>query len=172
MKKPTIALLVILSIWLLVGFRFLKPARYICPIRYQDNIIIRCDGRGDGFFASGRSGGRLHNGIDFYARVGTPIIASRSGRVIAAKRNFGMGNYVIIRHRGNITTVYGHLNKIYVKKNQSVRQGKVIGSVGKTGNARFRDIKPHLHFEIRKKGLPQDPLDYLEETKTKKICSI
>jgi murein DD-endopeptidase MepM/ murein hydrolase activator NlpD len=99
--------------------------------------------------------------VDFYAKVGTPVYASRSGRVIAAKRNRGMGKYVIIRHWGGYTTVYGHLDKIYVKKNQRISQGKIIGSVGKTGNARYAGIQPHLHFEIKRKGIPQDPLYHI-----------
>jgi len=73
-----------------------------------------------------------------------------------------MGNFIIIRHPGNIITMYGHLFRIYVNKNAFVRQGEVIGSVGKTGNANYRDIQPHLHFEIRKNGVPQDPLEYIE----------
>ena len=84
-------------------------------------------------------------------------------RVITNKnKKTGSGNYVIIRHPGNISTLYGHLLEVYVKKNNLVRQGEVIGSVGKTGNANYADIQPHLHFEVRKNGIPQDPLEYLE----------
>jgi len=104
----------------------------------------------------------VHEGIDLFAEIGSPVLACRSGRIIAARKNRGMGNYIIIRHPGNIITVYGHLFRIYVYKNAFVRQGQVIGSVGKTGNANYRDIQPHLHFEIRKNGIPQDPLVYLE----------
>jgi len=162
MRKIPLILLIVLSISLLAGFTAFKRSRFICPVKYKDEILIRCDGRGDGFFAAGRRGGRLHNGVDLYARVGTPVYASRYGRVIAAKRNRGMGKYVIIRHWGGYTSVYGHLAKIYVRKNQLVRQGRIIGTVGKTGNARYRGIQPHLHFEIKRKGIPQDPLDYIQ----------
>jgi murein DD-endopeptidase MepM/ murein hydrolase activator NlpD len=161
MKKISLVLLIALSFSLLAGYRSVKPQKFICPIKYEGEIVIRCDGRGDGFFAAERRGGRLHNGVDFYAKVGTPVLSSRSGRVIAAKRNRGMGKYVIIRHWSGYTTVYGHLDKIYVKKNQRVSRGRVIGTVGKTGNARYRDILPHVHFEIKRKGIPQDPLDYI-----------
>jgi murein DD-endopeptidase MepM/ murein hydrolase activator NlpD len=81
--------------------------------------------------------------------------------VIAAKKARGMGNYIILRHPSNTITIYGHLSKIYVRRNQLIRQGDVIGSVGKTGNANYRDIQPHLHFEVRKNGVPEDPLQYL-----------
>ena len=167
MKKIALFLLIIMSVSLLAGFCFFKWRTFACPIDYKEEIVIRCDGRGEGFFAAGRRGGRLHNGIDLYAKVGTPVLASRSGRVIAATRNRGMGKFVIVRHRAGFTTVYGHLDKIYVKKNQRVSQGKVIGTVGKTGNARYRGIQSHLHFEIRKKGIPQDPLNYIEEARSK-----
>jgi murein DD-endopeptidase MepM/ murein hydrolase activator NlpD len=73
-----------------------------------------------------------------------------------------MGNYVVLRHRGNLVTIYGHLKDISVKKNKFVRQGQIIGTVGKTGNANYRDIQPHLHLEVRKNRLPEDPMAYLD----------
>lgn len=163
MRKISLVILIFLSFSLLAGYRFVKSQKFLCPIKYDDEIIIRCDGRGDGFFATERSGGRLHNGVDFYAKVGTPVLSSRSGRVIAAKRNRGMGKYVIIRHWGGYTTVYGHLDKIYVKKNQRISQGRSIGAVGKTGNARYSGILPHVHFEIKRNGIPLDPLNYIKD---------
>jgi murein DD-endopeptidase MepM/ murein hydrolase activator NlpD len=117
---------------------------------------------GDGLFGSHRKGNRLHQGIDFFAPVGTPILASRSGIVISTKRNPGMGNYIIIRHSPALITIYGHLSRIYVTKGKFVRQGEIIGAAGKTGNANYQGILSHLHFEIRKNGIPQDPLEYLE----------
>jgi murein DD-endopeptidase MepM/ murein hydrolase activator NlpD len=92
-----------------------------------------------------------------------PVLASRSGIVASAKQVKGMGKYVFIRHFGGYSTLYGHLSAIKVKKNQIVRRGTVIGLVGKTGNANYRSILPHLHFEIRKNGIPQDPLFYLDQ---------
>jgi len=162
MKKIFLFLLILLILGLIVGFYFIDRNYFLCPIEYQRDIIIRCDSRGDGFFAAERSGRRLHEGIDLYAPVGTPVLASRSGIIVAARHTRGMGNYVIIRHRDNITSVYGHLSRIYVAKGQFIRQGQIVGAVGKTGNANYRDILPHLHFEVKNKGVPQDPLQYLE----------
>jgi len=162
MKKILFFLLIILPLGLAAAFYFMDKSYFLCPIEYQRDIVIRSDGRGDGFFGAERSGRRLHEGIDLYASVGTPVLAARSGRVIAARHSRGMGNFVIIRHWGNITTVYGHLSKIYVKKGQFVRQGHVVGAVGKTGNANYRGIMPHLHFEARKGCVPEDPLTYLQ----------
>jgi murein DD-endopeptidase MepM/ murein hydrolase activator NlpD len=135
---------------------------FISPIAYNGDYLIRCDGRGNGYFAAGRSGNRMHQGIDLLADIGTPVLSARSGIVAAARRTRGMGNFIIIKHPGNIVTIYGHLSKIFVVDGQFVRQGQVIGSVGKTGNANYRDILAHLHFEVRKDGIPKDPLDYLE----------
>jgi len=161
-KKFLLFLLIALPILLLAAFFFLNRQEFICPIAYKGAILVRCDNRGDGFFAAERKGNRLHEGLDLYAPIGTPVAAVRSGIVAAAKHTRGMGNFVIIRHSGNITTIYGHLSKIYARKGQFVRQGDIIGEVGKTGNANYRDIQPHLHLEVRKKGVPQDPLEYLE----------
>ncbi len=150
-----------MPVYLSVSLYFLDKDYFLCPIEYKGDAVIRSDSRGDGFFASRRSGNRMHQGIDFFAEIGYPVLAVRSGRVIAATKNRGMGNYVIIRHPGDIITIYGHLSQISVYRNEFVRQGMVIGSVGKTGNANYRDIQPHLHFEIRKGRIPQNPFFYL-----------
>ena len=154
-----IIVLIFLAVFL--GLTGVDKQYFICPIEYKNDIIIRNDNRGDGFFASSRSGRRIHKGLDLLADVGTVVCAAKSGRVVSATQNKGMGKYVIIRHRDNIITIYGHLCNIFVRKDDYVRQGQVIGSVGKTGNARAADMLPHLHFEIRKNGVPQDPLDYI-----------
>ena len=134
---------------------------FICPIEYKNDIIIRNDHRGDGLFASSRSGRRMHKGLDLLAQVGTVVCAAKSGKVVSATQNKGMGKYIIIKHRDDVITIYGHLSDIFVCKGAYLRQGQVIGSVGKTGNARAADMLPHLHFEIRKNGVPQDPLEYI-----------
>ncbi len=134
---------------------------FICPIEYKSDIIIRNDNRGDGLFASSRSGRRMHKGLDLLADVGTVVRAAKSGKVVSVAQNKGMGKYIIIRHRDNYITVYGHLLNIFVRKDDYSRQGQIIGTVGKTGNASAADILPHLHFEIRKHGVPRDPLEYI-----------
>jgi murein DD-endopeptidase MepM/ murein hydrolase activator NlpD len=163
MKKLLIFLLVILPICLVINIYFLDKVYFLCPIEYKGGIFVRCDSRGNGFFGSPRSGNRLHEGIDLFAEIGTPALAVRLGKVVVSKeQRKGMGNYVVIRHPGNLVTIYGHLSKIYVKRGRFVRQGEVIGEVGKTGNANYRDIQPHLHFEVREAGIPSDPLEYLQ----------
>lgn len=99
-----------------------------------------------------------HDGIDIPARTGSPIRASRSGHVIyAGNRIPGYGNLVIIQHAGVYATVYGHMSKILVRKGQYVTKGHRIGSVGMTGHA----TSPHLHFEIRERRTPVNPLSHL-----------
>lgn len=162
MKKALLFLLIFLPIYLLIGLYFLDKDYFLCPIEYKRDIIIRSDRRGDGSFAAERNGNRIHEGVDLLASIGTPVLASRAGIVVAARYSQGMGNFIIIHHPGNITSIYGHLSKIYVTKGEFVRQGEVIGAVGKTGNANFRDIQPHLHFEVKKAGISQNPLEYLQ----------
>ena len=144
-----------------LGLAGMDKQYFICPIEYKNDIIVRNDYRGDGLFASSRSGRRMHKGLDLLADVGTVVYAARSGKVVSATVNKGMGKYVIIRHRDNIITIYGHLSNIFVRKYDYVRQGQVIGNVGKTGNARAAGMLPHLHFEIRKNGVPLDPFEYI-----------
>ncbi len=162
MKKILLFLLLVLPVLLFISLYFMDKSYFLCPIEYKGDIIIRNDSRGNGFFAAERNGRRIHEGIDLFAEINKPVLACRLGMVIAATKSRGMGNYIIIRHRGNIVTIYGHLSRVYVHRYEFVRQGEVIGSVGKTGNANYPDVQPHLHFEVRKDGIPQDPLEYLE----------
>ena len=89
-----------------------------------------------------------HLGIDFRAKVGKPIGASNKGRVVLAKDLFYTGNTVIVYHGLGIYTVYGHLSKINVRKNQTINKGEILGLAGKTG----RVTGPHLHWGVKVNG--------------------
>ncbi|MCX5693805.1 MAG: M23 family metallopeptidase [Candidatus Omnitrophica bacterium] len=160
-KKILLIILVVICAYVFLGLSSTDKQYFICPIVYKNDIIVRNDHRGDGSFASARSGRRIHKGLDLLAQVGVPVCSAKSGRVLSATENRGMGKYVIIRHRDNIITIYGHLSNICVRQAEYVRQGQVIGRVGKTGNAKAADMLSHLHFEVRKNGVPQDPLEYI-----------
>ena len=160
-KDFLLIILILICIALCFTLTGIDRQYFICPIKYKSDIIIRNDNRGDGAFASNRSGKRIHKGLDLLANVGTAVYAAKSGKVISATENKGMGKYIIIQHRDNLVTVYGHLSDIFVRQDDYLRQGQIIGSVGKTGNAKAVDMLAHLHFEIRKKGVPLDPLEYL-----------
>jgi murein DD-endopeptidase MepM/ murein hydrolase activator NlpD len=161
LKKIILIILIIFSVFIVGALCYMDKEYFICPIDYKGGIVVRCDSGGNGFFASPRNGNRLHEGIDLSGEVGAPVFASRSGKVISAAENRGMGKYIIVQHTGGIITIYGHLSGINVTKGQFVRQKQVIGAVGKTGNANYRSIQAHLHFEVRKDGVPRDPLNYL-----------
>jgi len=93
---------------------------------------------------------KLHQGTDFAARTGTPIMASGSGVVLRAQKYKGYGNYVSIKHNSTYVTAYGHMSKYgrNIKKGVRVNQGQIIGYVGSTGMS----TGPHLHYEVIKNG--------------------
>ena len=97
-----------------------------------------------------------HPGIDIANDVGTPEVAADAGQVLFAGWG-SYGIYVEIDHGNGFHTVYGHLSAVMVKTGQVVAQGQVIGLMGATGRA----SGPHLHFEIRYQGAPQNPIDLL-----------
>ncbi len=98
---------------------------------------------------------RAHKGTDYAARTGTPIKAAGEGKIIWRGTKGGYGKCVIVQHGGNITTLYAHMNNY--RKGQRVgtrvKQGQVIGYVGKTGLA----SGPHLHYEFRVNGVHKNP---------------
>ena len=107
----------------------------------------------------GPRGSGFHDGVDISAPEGTPIRAVEQGEVIYSDQLRGYGNMVIIRHSGGIVSVYAHNQLNLVREGQQVGRGEIIGRVGSTG----RVTGPHLHFEIRKNNLAQDPLLYLPQ---------
>jgi murein DD-endopeptidase MepM/ murein hydrolase activator NlpD len=100
---------------------------------------------------------RLHAGIDLKAATGTPVLATAAGVVVWAGTQSGYGNVVIIDHGNSLATLYAHLSRIDVALGQQVGAGRVIALSGATGYA----TGPHLHFEVRVKGSPVDPRNYL-----------
>lgn len=118
-------------------------------IRPIEGKIISCFGiRGDS----------MHNGIDIKAEMGTLIKAATDGVVTYSKSTYrGYGNAIIITHENDWTTVYAHNLVNLVHEGQRVKQGEIIGKVGKTGNA----TTSHLHFEVWKGLIAQDPRSYL-----------
>ena len=105
----------------------------------------------------GPRGSSFHDGVDISAPEGTPIRAVEHGDVIYSDQLRGYGNIVIVRHDGGIVSVYAHNQVNLVRDGQQVARGEVIARVGSTG----RVTAAHLHFEIRKNNLAQDPMLYL-----------
>lgn len=102
---------------------------------------------------------RFHYGADFSAPTGTPVFCTADGKVVKAQRVPGFGKVVEIDHGYGFTTIYGHLDDFNVRRGQTVHRGDQVGMVGNTG----RSTAPHLHYEVRVKGRPVDPLDYFYE---------
>jgi len=100
----------------------------------------------------------FHKGIDIAAPKGTPVYAAAEGTVHTAKYvRYGYGNLIIIKHKNNLATYYGHLSKIIAQKGLKIRKGQLIGKVGSTG----RSTGPHLHFEVRKGKKPLNPAGFI-----------
>ncbi len=100
---------------------------------------------------------KFHTGVDLAGPQGTPIVATRSGTVIAAQHNSTSGYYVSVNHGDGFSSSYLHLTHFIVKEGQKVSAGQVLGYMGSTGVS----TGPHLHFGISYNGVTQNPADYL-----------
>jgi murein DD-endopeptidase MepM/ murein hydrolase activator NlpD len=100
---------------------------------------------------------RIHRGIDIAVPTGTPVRAMAPGRVHFAGTLSGYGRVVIVDHRGGTRTLYAHLSEIHVVTGQALEGRPIIGLSGATG----RVTGPHLHFEIQRRGHPEDPVPLL-----------
>jgi murein DD-endopeptidase MepM/ murein hydrolase activator NlpD len=108
----------------------------------------------------GARDGRRHEGIDLPAPTGTPVYAAADGRVAYAGNGVrGYGNMVVLRHAGDLLTVYAHNAVLLVSQGAPVRAGDRIALVGQSGHA----TGPHLHFEVRAGQIPEDPMPLLPE---------
>ena len=103
--------------------------------------------------------GRTHYGIDLAIATGTKIRASDGGTVIFSGYSGSYGYVVKIDHGGGFVSLYAHLSSRSVSTGATVKKGQMIGRVGSTG----RSTGPHLHFEIRKNGVKQNPLSYVRK---------
>ena len=111
--------------------------------------------------------GRMHNGVDLAGDVGTPVVASQPGIVVYVTTGChptsswgcggGFGNYVTVVHAEGMATIYAHLSSVAVGVGQEVAGGATVGAVGNSGNS----YGPHLHFETRLEGVPQNPCNYI-----------
>jgi len=119
-----------------------------------------------GGFLSSRFGRRMdpftgritsHRGIDYFARTGTPVMASADGVITMAKKNGSMGLTVEVNHGNGFKTRYAHLAKMHVVRGKRIRRGEILGVVGNTG----RSTGPHLHYEVIFQKQHRDPLNYI-----------
>lgn len=124
-----------------------------------DTIPFDIPVRGNYRFTSGfgMRWGRMHNGTDFAAPIGTPIYAPADGVVTFAGWSSGYGRLIKIQHAFGIETRYAHLNRLRVEVGQRVSRGDRIGDTGNSG----RSTGPHLHYEIRVGGRAVNPMIYI-----------
>jgi murein DD-endopeptidase MepM/ murein hydrolase activator NlpD len=99
----------------------------------------------------------MHEGIDFLAETGQPIVAAAGGVVIFAGFHPQYGNVVDVDHGNDLVTRYAHALKLYVREGDIVQRGRKLADVGSTG----RSTGPHLHFEVRFKGAAQNPARFV-----------
>jgi murein DD-endopeptidase MepM/ murein hydrolase activator NlpD len=100
---------------------------------------------------------KMHEGMDFSAKTGTPIFATGDGVVASADNSkSGYGNHIEIKHGFGYMTLYGHLSKYNCRAGQRVKRGDIIGYVGSTG----RSEAPHLHYEVHKDGKVVNPINF------------
>lgn len=101
---------------------------------------------------------RFHKGMDFSAPIGTDIFATADGKITSIGWKQGYGNCIVIDHGYEYTTLYAHIHKFKkgLRKGSKVSRGDVIASVGNTG----KSTGPHLHYEVRYKGVHQNPQNY------------
>ena len=106
----------------------------------------------------GPRGGSPHQGLDLAAPTGTLVLAAADGKVAYSGNGMrGYGKVVVIKHPNDLSTVYAHNSKLLVRMGDSVGQGQTVARVGQTGRA----TGPHLHFEVRRRGVPEDPMKFL-----------
>jgi murein DD-endopeptidase MepM/ murein hydrolase activator NlpD len=125
----------------------LWSGRFVPPVR---NVITEGFGT-ERIFNGVRES--VHQGLDYRAKMGTPVGAMNSGRALIARPMFYEGGFVVIDHGCGLTTLYMHLSGIKVKEGDRVSRGQIIGYSGATG----RVTGPHLHVGVRWRGIYIDP---------------
>jgi len=100
----------------------------------------------------------FHEGLDFPTETGTPIVAAASGKVVFADVHPQYGKMIEIDYGNGLLTRYAHCSMLLVKEGDLVVRGQRVAAVGSTGRA----TGPHLHFEVRLNGVPQNPARFLQ----------
>ena len=146
------------------------PFSYSKSLSNQDSVlklVLNGRGKSNGFVMPvqntltsrfGWRDGRSHKGIDIDLEVWDPVKCAFPGMVRVAKYYRGYGRVVVVRHFNGLETLYAHLHRLKVKPGQSVEAGDVIGLGGSSGHS----TGSHLHFECRFKGIPLDPLSFID----------
>lgn len=122
------------------------PETMVGPLIWPvDGVVISLFGEDDG---------ARHDGIDIAAPEGTPIWAAADGEVLFSGEQQGYGLILILRHEGDLVTVYGHNLENLVREGEQVKKGQPLARVGQSGG----QLTPSLHFEVRKGAVATNPL--------------
>lgn len=132
-----------------VNKKFLPSYSPVDDVQFSSNFGYRIDP-----FTGAQS---FHEGIDFHGDKGTSVLAAASGKVVTAEWHPQYGNMVEIDHGNGLTSRYAHASKLTVKEGDLVVRGQKIAEIGSTG----RSTGPHLHFEVRLNGVPQNPARFM-----------
>jgi murein DD-endopeptidase MepM/ murein hydrolase activator NlpD len=132
-----------------VNKKFLPSYAPVDSLQYTSNFGNRIDP-----FTGLHS---FHEGIDFHGDKGTAVLAAASGKVVTAEAHPAYGNMVEIDHGNGLVSRYAHASRLLVKEGDLVVRGQKIAEIGSTG----RSTGPHLHFEVRLNGTPQNPARFL-----------
>jgi murein DD-endopeptidase MepM/ murein hydrolase activator NlpD len=138
-----------------------RAARLLTPLNSQPSIwpvdgklmLSSFGNRTDPFSGEGA----FHKGVDISSTTGTPVRATADGIVIYSAFESGYGRLVVVDHGHGVETYYAHLSRFEVHTGQELRRGEIVGRVGSSG----RVTAPHLHYEVRVGGVPQNPYRYL-----------
>jgi murein DD-endopeptidase MepM/ murein hydrolase activator NlpD len=130
---------------------FLKSGKFLWPVPATTRISSNF----------GRRWGRPHTGIDIPAKYGKDIIAAENGVVTFSGKMSGYGRIIVLKHGGNLSSVYAHNNENLVKKDQKVFRGQLIAKIGHSGKA----TGDHLHFEIRKNDVAVNPIAFIRNSR-------
>ncbi len=162
--RQTAALVLLIAAWQIPGVSSGESDRYAAVTygpelsSHVDRVSFAWPVQGSVISRFGRRGlWGWHRGVDIKAPRGAPIHAAAPGIVVFGGRQSGYGRVIKIAHPNGLTTVYAHNSANFVKVGDRVKGGALIGAVGRTGNA----TTSHLHFEVRRQGVANDPLTLL-----------
>ena len=137
-----------------IDFGSLREGENVKEFSFSDKLYSPLKRRLEVTSVYGMRNGRKHFGVDFRVNIGDTVCSIFCGKVRVAKYDEAYGYVVVVRHYNMSETVYAHLDKILVVIDQEVKAGQIVGLGGNTG----RSTGPHLHFELRYKGFPINPI--------------
>jgi len=137
-----------------IDFGSLREGENVKTFSFSDKLCSPLKRKLEVTSVYGMRKGKKHFGVDFRLNIGDTVCSVFCGKVRVAKKDAAYGYVVVVRHYNMSETVYAHLDKILVTPDQEIKAGQVIGLGGNTG----RSAGPHLHFELRYKGFPINPI--------------